>query len=572
MFRKTVTERQMSLFSGAEDFMSKRASKKYLDPKAWHNQFFRMVTSKIDEEIFKVLFPEGKKQGRPTASIRILVAMSILKEGFGCSDEDMFEKCDYDMLTRRALGLSQLDDVSPSLDTYYLFRRRVCEYDAANGTDLMKTCFESVTGEQVAELMISGKCVRMDSKLIGSNIAHSSRYELIHKTLVVFLKAIAIEHLDAALTEQAKEYLAEDSTKTVYRSDKDTLNNRLQAIGNYIHKVLESVSETAPKYELLKRVFNDQYEVVEGVVKLRDKKTISANSLQSPYDEDASFRNKNDKKTEGYVTNITETVEEGKPSLITSVQTETATHGDCSFLPDAVEASRRVTGQDVEEIFADGAYQSPENREYAEKEQIALKTGKMQGGCRFILNLKEGTDQLTVTDTTTGVVQKAIYMGYAPKPDKNGKKWRRWKIPFKHKDGIQSWRYFPEDEIRRSELRQKILSEDPKELAKRNNVEAAMFQYSFHTRNGKTRYRGLKKHRIQAYHRCMWMNLRRIVIFIGGLILTPILALLGLLRNSKRTSMEFFQKLLKTLYSPWTKPERDWQASLRMSSVENLAF
>jgi hypothetical protein len=51
------------------------------------------------------------------------------------------------------------------------------------------------------------------------------------------------------------------------------------------------------------------------------------------------------------------------------------------------------------------------------------------------------------------------------------------------------------------------------EQHKRNNVETAMFQYSFHTRNGKTRYKGLLKHRIDAYSRCMWMNLRRIVIF-----------------------------------------------------------
>ena len=61
--------------------LGSRASKKYSDPNAWHNQFYSLVTTKIDEEIFKPLFPEGKKSGRPNASIRILVAMSVLKEG-----------------------------------------------------------------------------------------------------------------------------------------------------------------------------------------------------------------------------------------------------------------------------------------------------------------------------------------------------------------------------------------------------------------------------------------------------------------------------------------------------------
>ena len=89
------------------------ASKKYTDPKAWQNMFFRLVTSKVDESPFEVLFPVGKKSGRPNASIRVLVAMSALKEGFGCSDEELFEKCDFDMLTRKALGLEHLDDAAP---------------------------------------------------------------------------------------------------------------------------------------------------------------------------------------------------------------------------------------------------------------------------------------------------------------------------------------------------------------------------------------------------------------------------------------------------------------------------
>ena len=116
MFKKTSTTPQLDMFSDPSLQLGKRASKKYQDPKAWHNQFFSMVTSKIDEDIFKPLFKEGN-MGAPNASVRIIVAMSILKEGFGCSDEELFEKCEFDLLTRRALGLVNLDDKLPSLDT-----------------------------------------------------------------------------------------------------------------------------------------------------------------------------------------------------------------------------------------------------------------------------------------------------------------------------------------------------------------------------------------------------------------------------------------------------------------------
>lgn len=88
--------------------------------------------------------------------IRILVAMSALKEGFGCSKwQDLFEKCEFDLLTRKALGMELLTDVTPSIDTYYLFRRRICEYQERTGIDLMQLCFEQLAGNQVRLLKIS---------------------------------------------------------------------------------------------------------------------------------------------------------------------------------------------------------------------------------------------------------------------------------------------------------------------------------------------------------------------------------------------------------------------------------
>lgn len=89
MFKKTDPNPQLDIFTAPSMQLGSRASKRYSDPNAWHNQFYSLVTTKINEEILKPLFPEGKKCGRPNASIRILVAMSALKEGFGCSDREV---------------------------------------------------------------------------------------------------------------------------------------------------------------------------------------------------------------------------------------------------------------------------------------------------------------------------------------------------------------------------------------------------------------------------------------------------------------------------------------------------
>ncbi|MCQ2338993.1 MAG: hypothetical protein MJ001_08775 [Paludibacteraceae bacterium] len=246
----------------------------------------------------------------------------------------------------------------------------------------------------------------------------------------------------------------------------------------------------------------------KGAVTPRDKHKIASDSLQSPDDPDATYRDKDGQKVSGFVTNITETVEEGKPSIITSVQTEPVTYADCHFLQDAVSNTERVTGHIVRNVYADGAYQSPDNREFAMRHMgMELLTGKLQGGCKYILYRDPGTDNLKVTVAETGEVIEAVYVGG------NKRVGKHWRVNLPDAKQSHPWRYFNEEEVRRSELRRKIESLPIEEQNKRNNIEAAMFQYSFHTRNGKTRYRGLFRHHIQAFHRCMWMNLRRLALF-----------------------------------------------------------
>ena len=169
-----------------------------------------------------------------------------------------------------------------------------------------------------------------------------------------------------------------------------------------------------------------------------------------------------------------------------------------------MENSERVTNSTIEDLYADGAYQSPDNREFAKNHNaMQLKTGKMQGGCRWEL-IPHDEDGLTIREIATGNTYEAVKA-----VTKQGSR-KRWRIPWNNKTG---WCYFEDKDIKAYQLRKQIESLPLEEQHKRNNVEAAMFQYSFHTRKGKTRYRGLLKHRMHAYSRCMWMNLRRMVIF-----------------------------------------------------------
>jgi hypothetical protein len=181
MFKKTK-QPESTLFESPSNLMRGRALKKYGDPKAWHNQFYELVTCNINEDAFKPLFKEGN-MGRGNASISQLVAIMIMKEGNRRSDEQMFEAVDFDLLVRKALGLINISDQAPSLDTYYLLRRRISEYEDETGINLIEHCFKDVTRAQAVKFNIKGNSVRMDSKLIGSNIARYSRYRIVLTTL-----------------------------------------------------------------------------------------------------------------------------------------------------------------------------------------------------------------------------------------------------------------------------------------------------------------------------------------------------------------------------------------------------
>ncbi|ULB35796.1 hypothetical protein [Proteiniphilum propionicum] len=79
----------------------------------------------------------------------------------------------------------------------------------------------------------------------------------------------------------------------------------------------------------------------------------------------------------------------------------------------------------------------------------------------------------------------------------------KWRIAT---TGKSKYRYFTNEQIATAELRHELAAIPGQEQMKRNNVEATIFQYCFHTRNNKTRYRGLLRHKLFTFARCLWIN------------------------------------------------------------------
>jgi hypothetical protein len=369
----------------------------------------------------------------------------------------------------------------------------------------MGKVFAHITSGQIREFDVNGRNIRMDSKLIGSNIAIFTRYEIIHQTLCLFYKSLDKVAKSKLLTtdlEQLEKLVAEESSKTVYHSTREELKEKLQPIGVLIYKLLKLFGELrSESYQLLERVFNEQYKVSDDQhIELRPKEEISSSSVQSPHDPDSAYRNKQGQQVKGYSVNITETCSKDNLNLITNVIVEKANTPDTAFVEPAIEATIEVTGQMVKMVYADGAFQSPDNDSCCENIEMVY-TGIQGAESRYDLVMTP--EGLLVTDTKTGEQMKAVLV----KKHKNSKE-DRWRI-----STASGYYYFGQLAIRTSQLRRKMKERTEEELHMRSNVEATIFQLGFPLRNNKSKYRGLIKQKTWAYCRCLWINLIRILNF-----------------------------------------------------------
>lgn len=354
MYRKNEKHRQKPLFSSLNDLPPKEQKRL---SNSWAGTFYEECFSRIDEDAFAVLYSE--EASRPNIPVNVLVSLEIMKAGFGWSDEELESALHFDLQVRYALGYRQLDEGHFELRTVYNFRRRVAEYMQQEGKNLLEKAFEQITDEQLSALEISSEKLRMDSFQIGSNIREMSRLQLLVE--VIQRMAGSLSELDR---ERYKEllapYLKGNSGQYIYRLKAGEGQSHLEAAGQVMRQFVRELAgryaeESA--YWVLQRVYEEHFKEVETGIRPKIGDELSASSLQSPDDWEASYRRKGGKGYRGYVTNLTETCHpDNDLQLIVKVQTEANTADDAQMLVAAMPDLKART--DIEELYTDGGYNS----------------------------------------------------------------------------------------------------------------------------------------------------------------------------------------------------------------------
>lgn len=530
MFKRSKNK-QGDMFKDMSMLLSSRKQELLNSQESWHNIMWRDVVSKIDEHPYSVLYASGL--GRPNASIRVLIGMMILKEGNGWSDEQLYESCRFNIKVMHALGLRHIDDDVPVESTYYEFRRLLGTHMERTGEDLLKATFQQVTAHQALKYGVSGKKIRMDSKLINSNIATSNRIHLILETLRNYVKVLTLETYRREFQEEDFEFLEvlqqKKTNNITYGLNSSQKALLLKKLGSIIGQLLKVAIIRNSAYNILKQVFEEQYEVKsdesdgtdepngsdmkgeqEEEIQLRSPKQISSDTIQSAHDPQARYRVKGQdehKQTvSGFHGNVVESCsQEDKVNLILDVDTTLANVSEDSFLITGKNNAQEVLdlsgdkSKQIEEVIADGGYDSIENRSVMlQEDQPQLSIMKMKGNThRYEMEFDE-EQNLQVTDLKDGT---PCNVKISPKTQK---------YVITSQDGEK--RYLTKQQIDNYIIHQQIKAQvNDESYNLRASAESTIHQVFHRLKKGnKMVYRGLIRCQWYVLSRAFWVNLTRI--------------------------------------------------------------
>lgn len=515
MFRKNEVHRQRDMF-GRENFGLSES--KYLKAlKSREYCFYEEVFCRIDEGIFEPLFASG--WGRPNAPLNSMVAAMVLREVRHCTYAELFRSLDFDVLTRMAIGLTDMCETPFCPATLFNFQDRLVHYEREGGPNFFEQLFHSITGDLLERFGIDASIQRCDSFAAMSNIANYGRVRLLVEVLLRLYRVLETsdrEKIDSIV----QRYTSQSSDNYVYRMNPADLPRELAQLSEIYVRVFDLLGDSYaedPVYRMFKRVLAEQFEIRDDRdVRVRAAKEIGSGSLQSPDDPEATFSAKSGKKQKGYKVNIAETATpDNKLNLINDVSVQPNNVHDGTMLAERMNVIKEHTPE-LNEMHTDGGYGgSALDPKMSEHEVLHVETGSKMGKARV---------NMTYESTHDGY-QVSCPLQTSPA----GRTRKRWKADFnneicggcsqrEHCQTVQHRRkrtlYFDESWAKAS-IRSRNIELIPEERRNlRANVEATVDEFTgCFNHKGKLRVRGLARSTLQIMAAALAINFGRVFRF-----------------------------------------------------------
>jgi hypothetical protein len=276
------------------------------------------------------------------------------------SDQQALDTFSFDIRWRYALDVSDEGDYL-SRRSLVEFRRRLAAKDPE--MKLVRNVFDNIRDSALKKLGLSSRDQRLDSTHIVSNIRIRGRLALFSNTLTLFLKGLN-EDPFSRVPKAIQQWHTSESEGWFGLGPAEQ-KSKLEELAQYLYDLIvifendNEIKGTEP-YQLLDRLFREQCEFKNGHIldeessKIQVKRKTEGETLQSPYDPDASYGHKGS----GYSLHITETCNnDGKTEIITDYEVHGAARSDVGKALSVIERLD-AAGLKPEALFADGGYPS----------------------------------------------------------------------------------------------------------------------------------------------------------------------------------------------------------------------
>lgn len=509
MFKPNI---QSELFSFEIELSKKQRELLENSKEKW---FYNLILTNIDENDFKSLFSD--KASRPNVAVNILVSALILKELKGISYDELMESMMFDLRFKAALGLTTLDNVPFSRGTIFNFQNRVLEYEQQTGINLIEKVFDALSSDQVKMLKLKTDIQRTDSTLVSSNIKRYSRVQLLIEILLR-LERILDETDKQIIGALLQPYLKTGSNKYVYGLKSVDLPRELEALGKVYQTIHCELNKSARyqgmiEFDNFERVYKEHFVEVDQQISPKPVTELNSGMLQSPDDQQATYRKKKEQQSKGFTINATETANPDNPiQLISDIAVNPNNIDDTKILNSRLDNIKEKTPE-LNELHTDGGYGSEENDKKLEELQITQITTAVRGAERGV--------EKTIELISESPIIFSVACPYQTVESTQTNK--RHKVRFDLaicmqcllKENCQSFKnkgryYFKLEDYRLNKRSHNILSIPQERRKLRPNVEATMNEYKVKTRNGKLKVRGLFKTSLFAFTVGIAINFGRI--------------------------------------------------------------
>lgn len=514
VFRPNETHRQQDVF-GLESWLPRHTWELLKESQEY--AFYEEIFCRIPESLFAELY-DSSAATRPNAPVNRLVGALILQHMRDWTFEELMDRLAFDLKVRAALGLWTLEETAFCRATLFNFQKRVREHMGKTGRDIFECVFDLLTQEQLERFGLKGEVQRCDSTQVGSNIRAFTRIELLVEVVLRMWRTLG----EAGQARHAERFAVYTKAKTsgqfLYRLRKSEYDATLERLGEFYAWMVEALKAEYGESEIHRivcRLFAEHFTRVEEKIAVRAGKEIGSDSLQSPDDLDATYREKDGESFHGFVLHATETADPENPlQLVTDVVVEPNNRDDSRILHDRLPAMKEKTPE-LAEVHTDATYASEDNDRLEAELGIAHVQTAIRGHLSPApIHIEKDEDDLYRIRCFAGHVVKG-----EPTPT-------RFKAAFQAETCVGCpfagpcpgqnmacggrTHYFTEADRLRQERHQRLRELPEERRTLRANVEATVRQFNAPLRNGKLRTRGLHAAGRYGFLRAAGINFGRI--------------------------------------------------------------